>query len=386
MPASGRRRAGSRSSGGGGRRRTGRGSWLLASAWRWRAAAVPRTALEVGLRHAGELARGGDPDAVEPDGGRRADPPDPLDREWVKEGELVPGRDEEEPVGLGDCAGDLARCFVRAMPTVSGQAQALPGGAAEADGDLPGCAGDPLHAPDVEEGFVDREPFDRRRRVLEEGEERTARLRVSGHPRRERRARAGRVVWPAFRPSPFGRRTPLPRSWRRARHRRRRSPAVRASGGRRAARQKRRKHRRRHAGSSLRRRHEHDACTPNICSLGLEPVQLVLDGRLISRAPEGGSRTARRLTRAARYGRGARRLTTRTIPAVAAAAAAPASVKRFVVAQVRQTPQHAWAAGASSTDRLTSGRVRSFACSSTAERITRRGEHLARAQPGARFG
>ena len=79
-------------------------------------------------------------------------------------------------------------------------------------------------------------------------------------------------------------------------------------------------------------------------------------------------------------------MTTRTIPAAAAAAAAPASVKMFVVAQVRQTPQHAWAAGVNSTVRLTSGRVRIFVCSSTAEMITRPGEHLAGAQTGARSG
>src|SRR6478672_12175297 len=101
-------------------------------------------AFEVGPRHAGELARGGDPDAVEPDGGRRPDPPDPLDREWVKEGELVPGWDEEEPVGLGDCAGDLGEVLGAGDADGEGQAQALPGGAAEANADLPRCAGDPF--------------------------------------------------------------------------------------------------------------------------------------------------------------------------------------------------------------------------------------------------
>ena len=40
--------------------------------------------------------------------------------------------------------------------------------------------------------------------------------------------------------------------------------------------------------------------------------------------------------------------------------AAPARVSTFVVAQVRQTPQHACAAGASSAARFTTGRA--FAC------------------------
>ena len=138
---------------------------------------------ELGLGHAGELTRGGDADAVQPDGGCRADPPDPLDRERVEKCELVPGRDEEEPVGLGDGAGDLGEVLGAGDADGDGQPQALAGAAAKAGGDLPRCAGDPLHSADVEEGFVDREPLDGRGGVLEERVERTARLRVRGHSR-----------------------------------------------------------------------------------------------------------------------------------------------------------------------------------------------------------
>ena len=91
----------------------------------------------------------------------------------------------QEPVGLGDCAGDLGKVLRAGDADGDGQPETLARGAAETDGDLPRRAGDPLHAPDVEEGFVDREPLDGRRRVLEEGVERAARLRVRGHPRRD---------------------------------------------------------------------------------------------------------------------------------------------------------------------------------------------------------
>ena len=137
---------------------------------------------EIGSGDAGKLADGGDADAAKPGSGRRADPPDPLDRKRVQKGELALGRDEEQPVGLGDCAGDLGEVFRAGDADGEREPEPLAGGAAEADGDLPGRAGDPLHPADFEEGLVDREPLDGRSRVLEEGVEGTARLRVGGHP------------------------------------------------------------------------------------------------------------------------------------------------------------------------------------------------------------
>jgi hypothetical protein len=51
-------------------------------------------------------------------------------------------------------------------------------------GDLGGRAGDPLHAANVQEGFVDRQPFDRRGHVFEDGVHRLARIGVRGETRR----------------------------------------------------------------------------------------------------------------------------------------------------------------------------------------------------------
>jgi hypothetical protein len=74
---------------------------------------------------------------MKPGGGCRPDPPDPLDREWVEEGELAPGWDEEEPVGLGGCAGDLGEVLGAGDADGNRQPQTLAGDAPEADGDLP---------------------------------------------------------------------------------------------------------------------------------------------------------------------------------------------------------------------------------------------------------
>ena len=208
-------------------------------------------ACEVGLRHAGELAGGGDPDTVEPDGGRRPDPPDPLDREWVEEGELVPGWDEEEPVGLRDCAGDLGQVLGAGDADRDGQTETLAGA----------CSGGGRRSPTVcrrSAPCPGRRGTPRRSRAPRRTEScpRRARREHGSPPRMRpcegrRRAPAGRAAGPGFRPSPSGRRRPLPRSWPRVRRRHRRSPAVHASGDRRAARRTRRTHRRRHAGSSL---------------------------------------------------------------------------------------------------------------------------------------
>ena len=139
---------------------------------------------ELVLPCAGEFAGGGDSDAVEAGGGSRPDPPDPLDRQRVEEGDLVLGRDEEEPVRLSDGACDLREVLCAGDPDRHREPEALADGAAEPDGDLLGGAGDPLHAANVEEGFIDRQPLDGRRGVLEEGVERSARLGVGSHPGR----------------------------------------------------------------------------------------------------------------------------------------------------------------------------------------------------------
>ena len=108
---------------------------------------------------------------------------------------------------------------------------------------------EPAH---VEERLVDRQPLDERRVVLEDAVDRLARLGVGRHARRHDdgvRAEPPRRA-PAHRRA--DRRTPSPRSSRRARRRRRRSPACRAAADRRAARPTRRTSRGRRAGSSAR--------------------------------------------------------------------------------------------------------------------------------------
>ena len=82
--------------------------------------------------------------------------------------------------------------------------------------DLGRRAREPLEAAHVEERLVDREPLDERRRVLEHLEHGLARLRVRRHPRRDDDrvgAEPPRLAAAHRRPA---RRTPSPRSWRRA--------------------------------------------------------------------------------------------------------------------------------------------------------------------------
>ena len=179
------------------------------------------------------------------------DAPQPLDRQRVEEVELAIGRHDQQAVGLAHAARHLGEEL----------------GAGHADGDRParpgrgprarscaaistGVPDDPPQAAHVQERLVDRDALDQRRGVARtprtpRGWPRrrptsgAGRRSASGHSRRASRA-AHRAC---------GRRTPWPRSWRRARPRRRRPPACRAAPGRRAARPTRRTRRGRRAGS-----------------------------------------------------------------------------------------------------------------------------------------
>ena len=183
-------------------------------------------------------------------GRHRPDAPEPLDGERVEKRQLAVGRHHEQAVGLGDAAGHLGEELGSRHADRDRQADLLEHLAPQPHGDLGRRARDPLQPAHVEEGLVDRQPFDQRRRVLEHPEHGLARLGVGRHARRDDDRVAGTGGAPAGRPSRCGRRRPWPRSWPRARHRRRRSRAVRAGEARLAARPTRRTRPGRRAGSS----------------------------------------------------------------------------------------------------------------------------------------
>ena len=136
-----------------------------------------------GLGEPRDLADARDPALAQLVGGDRAHAPQPLDRQQVQEGELAAGRHHEQAVGLGHAAGHLGEELRPRHADRDRQADPLEDLAAQAHGDVHRRPRDPAHPADVEEGLVDREPLDQRRRVGEDLEDRLARLRVGRHPR-----------------------------------------------------------------------------------------------------------------------------------------------------------------------------------------------------------
>ena len=248
-----------------------RGSRLWASACRCRPAARPTIATSVALGQRGDLADGRQPAGVQLPRGRRPDAPQPLDRQRVQERRArSPGGHDQQPVGLGDAARHLreelrARDPDRDRQPDLARAPRARSRAAISRG-VPAMSLQPAH---VEERLVDRQPLDERRRVLEDLEDRLARLGVGRHPRRhDDRVRAQPPRLRAAHRA-CARRTPSPRSSPRARRRRRRSPACRAAAGRRAARPTRRTSRGRRAGSAASAGHEHMfACRADVFLCG----------------------------------------------------------------------------------------------------------------------
>ena len=102
----------------------------------------------------------------------------------MEELELAVGRDEEQPVGLGDRARDLGEELRAGDADRDRQADPLEHLAPQTDRDLGRGARDSSEAADVEERLVDRQPFDQRGRVGEDLEHRLARFRVRLHARR----------------------------------------------------------------------------------------------------------------------------------------------------------------------------------------------------------
>ena len=217
-----RARAASRSSGAGDPTWTGRGSRLWARAWRWRPAARPSIRTSVASPSCATC-----PTVVmEPSRSLAAvTGPTPHSRSTgsgCRNSSSPSVGTTSRPSGLATPLATLARNFVLATPTETGQADLLEDVPAQPHGDLRRRARDPPQPADVEERLVDRQPLHERRRVVEDLEHRLARVAVGLHPRAGRRSPAGTAGEPGLRPSACGRRTPWPRSWPRARRRPRR--------------------------------------------------------------------------------------------------------------------------------------------------------------------
>jgi hypothetical protein len=88
----------------------------------------------------GDLTDGRDPDASELRRRRRPDTPEPLDRQWMKKGELAPRRHQEQPVWFGDTARDLCEELRPRDPDRDRQADPLADLALQPHGDLGWCA------------------------------------------------------------------------------------------------------------------------------------------------------------------------------------------------------------------------------------------------------
>ena len=152
----------------------------------------------------------------------RTDAPEPLDRKRMEELELAIGRHDEQSVGLGDPARHLREELGARDADGDREADPFEHVAAQSRRDLDRRARHLRQTADFEEGFVDRQSLDQRRRVPEHLEHRLARLGVRRHAGRDDdRPRAQPARLPR-RPSRCGPRTPWPRSSPRARRHRRR--------------------------------------------------------------------------------------------------------------------------------------------------------------------
>ena len=113
----------------------------------------------------------------------RPDAPQRFDREPVQELQLGVGRDDQQAVGLGDAARHLGEELGPGDPDRDRKADLLQELPAQSHRDLGRRARDPPQPTDVQEGLVDREPFDERRRVVEHLEHRLACPAIGIHPR-----------------------------------------------------------------------------------------------------------------------------------------------------------------------------------------------------------
>jgi hypothetical protein len=151
---------------------TGRGSWLCASACRWRPEARPSIAIS-----AASLNSATSPTVVFPRSRSFL--------EWMEERELTLHRDEEQTVWLRDPARDLRQELGPRDPDRDRQADFPAYLAAQLHGDLPRRTRDVFEPAHVEKRLVDRQPLDDRRRLPEHREHRLARFAVGLEARRD---------------------------------------------------------------------------------------------------------------------------------------------------------------------------------------------------------
>ena len=140
---------------------------------------------ERGLVRRRDLADGRDADAVQLLGRDVPDSPQTLDGKRVQERELAVGRHDEQAVRLRNAARDLGEELRARDADRDRETDMRPSVAPQSHGDVGRRARQAAHAAHVEECLVDRKPLDDRRRVLEDAEERLARVRVRGHARRD---------------------------------------------------------------------------------------------------------------------------------------------------------------------------------------------------------
>ena len=130
-----------------------------------------------------DLADGLDPATVQLAGRRRPDAPEPLDRQRVKELQLLAGRHHEQPVRLGHAARDLGQELRAGHADRDREPDLVVDPAPQPCRDLLRRSRDVVEPPHVQERLVDGQPLDERGRVLEDREHRLARLDIGGHPR-----------------------------------------------------------------------------------------------------------------------------------------------------------------------------------------------------------
>ena len=136
------------------------------------------------LTELGDVPDGADAAAVKLGGRDEADAPEALDRQRVEEGEARGRRHDEQAVRLRHAARHLGQELRPRDADGDRQADLVEHAPTKLGGNLGGRACDALQSTNIEEGLVDREPFDERGRVLEDGEDGLARVAVGRHPRR----------------------------------------------------------------------------------------------------------------------------------------------------------------------------------------------------------
>ena len=172
------------------RRCTGRGSRLWASACRCRPGRRPEHRHEGRLGQERQPADGRDASVTEPAGGDGATPQSRSTGSGWRNASLTVGRHHEEAVRLGDRARYLGEELGPRHSDRDRQADLVTDVPSQPRGDLGRRADASLHPADVEERLVDRDPLDDRRNVVEDPEDRLARIDIGGHPGRDDR-RAG---------------------------------------------------------------------------------------------------------------------------------------------------------------------------------------------------